>query len=73
MNDKLFADDSSMVTDPCFLQEHMILNGSTSTCVFDTPGWSIFAEENYKILQKWMKNGVCHGDMDIWYHDIEFI
>ncbi|XP_078175083.1 P-loop containing nucleoside triphosphate hydrolases superfamily protein isoform X2 [Carex rostrata] len=55
--------DMAGVTDD--LEEHMILENSTSICVFDTPEWSICLEENYKILQKWMKNGVFHGENNI--------
>ncbi|KAJ4752651.1 P-loop containing nucleoside triphosphate hydrolases superfamily protein [Rhynchospora pubera] len=55
-------DDFNMTPGWGTLQEHMILKDSTSICVFYTPCWPDFFEENHTILQDWMKNGVCHGN-----------
>ncbi|KAJ3700874.1 hypothetical protein LUZ61_004579 [Rhynchospora tenuis] len=55
-------DKFNMTPDWCTLQEHMILKDSTSICVFDTPCWSDFPEENHTVLQDWINNGVRNGN-----------
>ncbi|CAL9023185.1 unnamed protein product [Prunus brigantina] len=57
--------NSSVGDGTFFLQEYMIPRCSTSFCLYDTRSLSDDSQENIKILQHWMKNGVRHGELVI--------
>ncbi|XXG83112.1 hypothetical protein AAC387_Pa10g0946 [Persea americana] len=48
-----------------FLQEYMIPRGSSSFCLYDTRSLSENPSENFKLIKKWMTEGVQHGQMVI--------
>lgn len=48
-----------------FLQGYMIPRNSKSLCVYDTRSLSTFSSDNFKLLQRWMLQGVSHREMVI--------
>lgn len=48
-----------------FLQENMVLRGSSSFCLYDTRSLSDNESENTDILNQWMTEGVRHGELVI--------
>ncbi|KAJ6838619.1 uncharacterized protein M6B38_318350 [Iris pallida] len=67
---ELFAPDPAQVshnlsaTDgTCFLQEYMVLKDSESLCVYDSRSLSESSSENFEMLERWMTEGVSHGQM----------
>ncbi|KAM0933143.1 putative P-loop containing nucleoside triphosphate hydrolase [Dioscorea sansibarensis] len=48
-----------------FAQEYMIPRNSKSFCIYDTRSLSMVPCENFKLLERWMKLGVSHGEMVI--------
>lgn len=48
-----------------FLQEHTIPRGSASFCLYDTRGLSNNLPENIRMIKRWMRKGVRHGELVI--------
>ncbi|KAK1356019.1 Phosphate import ATP-binding protein like [Heracleum sosnowskyi] len=46
-----------------FLQENMVLKGSSSFCLYDTRSLSDNESENTEMLKRWMTEGVRHGEL----------
>ncbi|PKA59410.1 hypothetical protein AXF42_Ash019564 [Apostasia shenzhenica] len=46
----------------CFLQEYPIPRNSSSLCLYDTRSLSIVPSDNLKLLERWMNEGVSHGE-----------
>ncbi|OMO66022.1 putative ATP binding protein [Corchorus capsularis] len=46
-----------------YLQEYMIPRYSSSFCVYDTPSLNNDTSDNIDMIEHWMKEGVCHGEL----------
>nr|XP_043635906.1 uncharacterized protein LOC122607050 isoform X2 [Erigeron canadensis] len=55
--------NSSIRNGTSFLQEYMIPRSSTSFCLYDTRGFSNDLFENMEMIESWMTDGVCHGEL----------
>nr|XP_017238358.1 PREDICTED: uncharacterized protein LOC108211306 isoform X4 [Daucus carota subsp. sativus] len=71
-DDDKFSPERAQVSYNCndgdgtyFLQENMVLRGSSSFCLYDTRSLSDNESENTDILNQWMTEGVRHGELVI--------
>lgn len=60
-------DNSTTGDGTYFLQEYMIPRDSTSICLYDTRSLSGNANDNDRILNRWITNGVHHGELVVRY------
>jgi ABC-type branched-subunit amino acid transport system ATPase component len=58
--------DNSELTGTCFVREYQIPRNSNGICIYDTRSLSRNPEKDMKILQRWMTNGISHGEMVMW-------
>lgn len=61
------VDNPSVGDGTYFLQEHTIPRGSASFCLYDTRGLSNNLPENIRMIKRWMRKGVRHGELVIRY------
>ncbi|PIA35912.1 hypothetical protein AQUCO_03400064v1 [Aquilegia coerulea] len=60
---RVFEDNSSDEDGTLYLHEYMIPKDSTSFCIYDTRGLFEDSYDNYEMIERWMTEGVRHGEL----------